>query len=484
MRYVICLLILSICNFTIANSKVTLGLNTSDDVKFPLAFSPDGEYLAAGYADGIIRLWNLKSGQCFKTFSGHVGGVNALVFSRNGKQIISGSEDNLIKIWDTKSGECVRTLAGHKYGITSLSIDNRGNKLASATGYADGEVKIWNINTGKCLKTIKHSPGAGAKNVVFSPEGKLLAVGGYSHSIKVYSVATGDSILTIETNQRIESISFSPNGKCIASSLFNGEVKIWSIQDTNKGKCILTSVEPSSKLSNIAYSPMSDSLIAFTNGYQVFVWNLNNNTYAEINYTWRSSKFISLAYNPEGNMLATGSSDTIIKVWKTIVRDSNIIELIAPPLINNTKLPVNDNNNPQTPFIPFNIVANSLRYADADGDSILEAGDIGRIEFTVENFTNTDLAKLKPIVTVTGNTKGIDFKNNAVTGFIPKMSKATGNYYLIEIPKGQKIESGYIEVSIRLRGSYTSNVRPNLPPRLIEFTSPEHKIIIKTQTSN
>lgn len=55
-----------------------------------------GHALAAGYGDGLIRLFDLRSGQCHRTFVGHLGTVTTVTFDDN--EIISGSLDKTIKV--------------------------------------------------------------------------------------------------------------------------------------------------------------------------------------------------------------------------------------------------------------------------------------------------------------------------------------------------------------------------------------------------
>ena len=61
--------------------------------------------------------------------------------------LASGSSDESIKIWNIDTGECIRTLTGHTNSVYSLQL-LANNKLAS--GSSDATIKIWNVDTGEC----------------------------------------------------------------------------------------------------------------------------------------------------------------------------------------------------------------------------------------------------------------------------------------------------------------------------------------------
>ena len=89
------------------------------------------EKLASGSRDNSIKIWNVDSGECIRTLSGHSNIVTSLQLLSNNK-LASGSRDNSIKIWNVDSGACIRTLSGHSHFVTSLQL-LANNKLASGS---------------------------------------------------------------------------------------------------------------------------------------------------------------------------------------------------------------------------------------------------------------------------------------------------------------------------------------------------------------
>jgi WD40 repeat protein len=72
--------------------------------------------------------------------------------------LFSGSHDNTVKQWEIGTGKCLQTFSGHQRSVISIAVS--GEWLYS--GSADKTVKQWEIATGKCVATTDNSLCAGA----------------------------------------------------------------------------------------------------------------------------------------------------------------------------------------------------------------------------------------------------------------------------------------------------------------------------------
>merc|ERR1712013_100326 len=111
-----------------------------------------GSYLAVGYSDGMIRLWNLKNNSSEITLSGHKSPVSCLSFDAKGTRLVSGSADTEIIMWDIV-GECgLYRLKGHKGMITGCVFMRNKNVLVTCS--KDTFVKFWDLDTQHCFLTL------------------------------------------------------------------------------------------------------------------------------------------------------------------------------------------------------------------------------------------------------------------------------------------------------------------------------------------
>ena len=99
-------------------------------------------YMLTGALDSTVRLWDVGTGKCLKTFFGHVEGVWAL--AGDTLRVVSGAEDRMVKVWDARTGRCERTFTGHAGPVTCIGLsDSR-----MVTGSEDCEVRLHSFKDG------------------------------------------------------------------------------------------------------------------------------------------------------------------------------------------------------------------------------------------------------------------------------------------------------------------------------------------------
>ncbi|MCJ1475276.1 hypothetical protein MMC13_003938 [Lambiella insularis] len=105
----------------------------------PSTHAAPPRYMLTGALDSTIRLWNVSTGKCLRTYFGHVEGVWAL--AADTLRVVSGAEDRTVKVWDTRSGRCERTFTGHAGPVTCIGLsDSR-----MCTGSEDCEVRMYSF---------------------------------------------------------------------------------------------------------------------------------------------------------------------------------------------------------------------------------------------------------------------------------------------------------------------------------------------------
>ncbi|WP_373867165.1 WD40 repeat domain-containing protein [Trichormus variabilis] len=153
-----------------------------DNAIYTLAISPDGQTLASGDSQGVVKLWNLSNGKLIQQLQAHSQIVTAVAFTPNGERLVTSSRDKTIKIWDVNNGVQVQTLTGHDNWVNAIAINPDGQTLASAG--KDG-IKLWDLNTGELKHTLDgHSDWVSA--IAFSADGKMLASGGFDQKINIW----------------------------------------------------------------------------------------------------------------------------------------------------------------------------------------------------------------------------------------------------------------------------------------------------------
>jgi hypothetical protein len=75
-----------------------------------VTWGPSGELLVNGGSDGLLRWWEVHSGECVRVQEAHQGAIRSLRSSPDGSRLASCGEDGAITLWDLDRGEYLRTL--------------------------------------------------------------------------------------------------------------------------------------------------------------------------------------------------------------------------------------------------------------------------------------------------------------------------------------------------------------------------------------
>ncbi|QLG74500.1 hypothetical protein HG535_0G03830 [Zygotorulaspora mrakii] len=115
-----------------------------------LQYHRDTNILAAGYADGTIKIWDLMSKTVLLSLSGHKSAITVLKFDSTGTRMVSGSRDSDIILWDLIGEVGLYKLRSHKDAISGIWMQDDEWLISTSK---DGLVKIWDLKTQQCVET-------------------------------------------------------------------------------------------------------------------------------------------------------------------------------------------------------------------------------------------------------------------------------------------------------------------------------------------
>ncbi|MDR2768922.1 MAG: hypothetical protein LBB82_11420 [Treponema sp.] len=222
-----------------------------------ICYSPNSQYIISADWGGGILIWDLTTGELYKSLSlgdetanAHTNSVRTVACSPDGRFAASGSNDYSIKIWDTSSWSVLFTLPGRSV-VNQVNFSPDGKYLVSAG--SDYAVRIWNVSNGKLLRTMNAKYPV--NTAIYSPDGKYIAAG-YDDSdnkIRIWDATTGKLIYTLDSG-RTWKVVYSPDGKYLAAATTNsrsgkGGVKLY---DTQNWDFVILTDEDSQ---NVAFSP-------------------------------------------------------------------------------------------------------------------------------------------------------------------------------------------------------------------------------------
>jgi WD40 repeat protein len=303
-----------------------------------LAFSPDGQSLASGSEDYTARLWKLPPDVLTDT----AAQVVSTVFSPNGHILAAGNSSRTIQLWNLNDpalpsllGPAFKlrtTTSGAVQGITSVAFSPGGRILAAAT--YDGAIQLWDIADpahpsplGKVLSLVHDGSHVyGTTQVAFSPDGRVLAVGGGNGIIDLLNVADPAAPTRIGqhfqgSSAQVDSLAFSPNGRILGTGTIDGAIRLWNIANPAAPVLLGHFQNPAfsaSPVLSVAFSPDGRTLATGSSDSLIRLWNVANPTHVKLlgqPLTGITGEVYSVAFSPDGRTLASGSGDATVRLW-------------------------------------------------------------------------------------------------------------------------------------------------------------------------
>ena len=149
------------------NAKVRLGKGAVHEIKY----SPDGTRLAVASSIGIW-LYDTETLEEVTLITDKPRWAGSIAFNTTGERLVSGG--GAVRLWNAKTGEHLRTFTGHTSTIESVAFSPDDRTLASADRV--GGVYLWDAQTGARQHTLEGHTTL-VSSVAFSPDGRTLATG-------------------------------------------------------------------------------------------------------------------------------------------------------------------------------------------------------------------------------------------------------------------------------------------------------------------
>ncbi|MEM7477507.1 MAG: NB-ARC domain-containing protein [Planctomycetota bacterium] len=282
-----------------------------------IAISKEGDFAVAASLHGMVRVWDISSGQCRVLF-GLNGCAQTVTLSPDASKAVSGYSDGRVCVWNPSSGACSAIFEGHASDIRSLAISPDGLRLASASN--DGTVRIWRLSShtasetgcadgGSVWSARKASPNDDDKgpwlkrhfkvakeykeveqsethqgmvhDVAISGDGQHALSGGSDGKVGVWDACNGNFVALLTGHaDAVTSVAIDEEGRIAVSGSHDGTVRVWNIDNS---KCISVLDGHEDSISMVAVR--ADGLRAASVSEfdrTVRVWDLSTNECIEI----------------------------------------------------------------------------------------------------------------------------------------------------------------------------------------------------------
>ena len=161
-------------------------------------FCADGHNILTASGDTTAKLWSMMSGECMRTFRGHIRSVNLAISFHYSPSVFTASLDGTAKMWSADTGECLRTF-GQAYrlpkpypylGCEALALSRDGASLLTC---CRGSIQLWSVTTGRCTGVFERNTFT-MHSVALPPDGSSVLTCGCDWDACLWHVQTGKCV--------------------------------------------------------------------------------------------------------------------------------------------------------------------------------------------------------------------------------------------------------------------------------------------------
>ncbi len=325
---------------------------------YTVAFSPDGEYVAAGTSEGAIYLWRTADQQLAHVIGAHSHAIRQVSIAwwgpegppaEGGRPLVlaSASDDKSVGFWAlTAQGQVrrhVQLTHPQQEAVVAVGLHPDSQRVTSVD--IDGHVFVWEVGERGAPHLVHHFATAFTRIrlVAFSRDGQTVVIGHRDGTVRFWQATTGETrLLLTSTTGLIFTLALSQDGQLLATGGREGHLSLWRLPEGElpqgiglRPHCVIET--KAGAIRALAFSRDGKWLASGHEDLAVRLWAINAQGHLHLERTLlgHTQTIWSVAFGPaptaqpaarpetqgSGNrnaarqLLVTGSSDQTVRVW-------------------------------------------------------------------------------------------------------------------------------------------------------------------------
>jgi WD40 repeat protein len=280
---------------------------------YPVAYSPDGRWIASGSWDKKVHLWDAATGESCREFA-HPNLVRTLAFSPDSAWLVSGCDgEEALSIWDLATGRLRKKIKRVGTPLVAVAVSPDGARIAAQD--RQGRLSLLDFTSEQELVSLDGKSPWARTSLAFSPDGRWLA--GVGQDLKTIILRDARTLRLsasfVGHTKDVYSVAFNRTGDRLVSASLDEKVIVW---DVDTGKCQVELSGHTGEVYTAVFHPDGKRIASAGRDSVLCLWDVA--TGAEVaRLPGHTSYVYSLAFSPDGSTLVSGSGDKTVRLWDT-----------------------------------------------------------------------------------------------------------------------------------------------------------------------
>jgi WD40 repeat protein len=238
-------------------------LDVVDEYIWEVRWSPDGRRVAFVRWEQPVEIRNGRTLRLERVI-GEGKKIIHFAFSPDPDVVAFCENGTAVEIRNLRTRDSLRLEASNDQPAMAFSPDGQ---LLATGGYGD-RARVWDVRDGRLRRSLGMGPQLGGLTPVFSPDGSLLAVANRNSDTRIFDISSGNLIRRLH-RQSTHTPAFSPDGSLLAVPYVDGKIGLWRVAD---GK-LLALEDAGEEIYRVAWSPDGALLVSAGREADLVFWD-------------------------------------------------------------------------------------------------------------------------------------------------------------------------------------------------------------------
>ncbi|XP_021722150.1 WD repeat-containing protein 26-like [Chenopodium quinoa] len=280
-------------------------------------FSYSGEYLASSSRDCTAIIWKVVDDGKFTVkhaLQSHQKAISFVAWSPDDTMLLTCGNVEVVKLWDVETGVCKRTFGDHGFIVSSCAWFPDSKKLVCGSSDTEKGICMWDCE-GNELRAWRGARMPKVLDLAVTSDGNHLITVFSDKDIRILNVVTNAEHVISEEHP-ITSLSVSADGKFFIVNLNSQEIHLWDVEGKWRKPLKYTGHKQNQYVIRSCFGGFNSSFIASgSENSEVYIWNRQKSEPIAI-LSGHSMTVNSVSWNPRNpHMLASASDDHTVRVW-------------------------------------------------------------------------------------------------------------------------------------------------------------------------